>query len=212
MPLMKSVKNLKVKKIFQIAKPWITIIMVFVVLRYSGLLSGLSFVANQALVQSGVMDIDPEGNVTVQNFKYDFTIRDLNDKVIDVSTFKGKVIFLNMWATWCGPCRAEMPSIQQVYDSVDHEKIAFIMLSLDVAENQTKVAGYVRDKSFTFPVYQPASALPNQLQVPTIPTTFVIGKDGKVKMKKSGTANYATEGFIKFLKDLSDEPASSTEK
>jgi thiol-disulfide isomerase/thioredoxin len=206
------IKNEKVKKILQVTKPWITMLLVIAVLRYSGLLSGLSYVANQALVQSGAMDIDPEENVTLQNFKYDFSIRDLNDKVVDVNSFKGKVIFLNMWATWCGPCRVEMPSIQQLYDSVDHEKIAFIMLSLDVAENQTKVAGYVKSKSFTFPVYQPASALPNQLQVPTIPTTFVIGKDGKVRMKKAGTANYATEGFVKFLEQLSNEPEATPGK
>jgi thiol-disulfide isomerase/thioredoxin len=210
--MLEFIKNEKVKKILQIARPWITMLLVISILRYTGLLSGLSYVANQALVQSGAMDIDPEENVTLQNFKYDFSIRDLNDKVIDVNSFKGKVIFLNMWATWCGPCRVEMPSIQELYDSVDHEKIAFIMLSLDVQENQTKVATYVRDKSFTFPVYQPASALPTLLQVPTIPTTFVMGKDGKVKLKKAGTANYATEGFVKFLEQLSNEPEPATDK
>lgn len=177
-------------------------LVVVLVLRYTGILSGMSFLAQQALVDSGAMDIDPEGNVTAQNFHYDFSVRNLDDQVIDVNTFKGKVIFLNMWATWCGPCRAEMPSIQELYHSIDHEKVAFIMLSLDFDENRPKVVRYVKDRSFTFPVYQPASPLPNQLQVPSIPTTFVIGKDGKVKMKKVGTANYSTEKFRKFLEEL----------
>ncbi len=195
------------RKAAKAARPWLTMLVVVVILRYSGILSGVSFLAQQALVGSGAMDIDPEANVTAQNFHYDFSLRDLSNQVIDVNSFRGKVIFLNMWATWCGPCRAEMPSIQQLYDSIDHDQVAFIMLSLDFDENKPKVARYVKERAFTFPVYQPASALPNQLQVPSIPTTFVIGKDGKVKMKKVGTANYATDNFKMFLEKLAAEPA-----
>ena len=120
-----------------------------------------------------------------------------------MNQFKGKTIFLNLWATWCGPCRIEMPSIQKLYDKVDHDKIAFVMLSLDRAEDKEKVEKFVTDKKHNFPVYRPAGALPELLNVPSIPTTFVITPDGKVASKKVGTANYDTEEFKKFLEDLS---------
>ena len=115
---------------------------------------------------------------------------------------KGKVIFLNLWATWCGPCRLEMPSIQNLYNSVDKDKVAFVMLSLDQENQEGKIIQFIKDKGFTFPVYQPASALPNLLRVTTIPTTFIISPDGKVKSKKTGMANYDTEEMREFLKSL----------
>jgi hypothetical protein len=76
------------------------------------------------------------------------------------------------------------------------------MLSLDTDENKGKVVKYIQDKEFTFPVYQPSGSLPEQLHVPSIPTTFVVGKDGKIKSKKIGTANYDTEKFKSFLEGL----------
>ena len=116
---------------------------------------------------------------------------------------KGKVIFLNLWATWCGPCRVEMPSIQSLYNDVDKDKVAFVMLSLDQEDQRSKISKFIDDKEFTFPVYLPASPLPNLLRVNTIPTTFIISPDGKVKSKKVGMANYDTEDMRTFLKDLS---------
>ena len=96
-----------------------------------------------------------------------------------------------------------MPSIQTLYNSVDKEKVAFVMLSLD-QENQTrKVEQFINSKQFTFPVYLPASPLPKLLRVNTIPTTFIIGPDGKVASKKTGMANYDTEEMRLFLKELS---------
>lgn len=199
--------KLPVKKIWTNIKPFVIAIAVLVVLRYTGLMSGLTYYANTALVKTGMMDIRPEKDLAAKDFDYDFHLRDLKDNNLDVNALKGKVIFLNLWATWCGPCRAEMPSIQELYDSIGHEKVAFVMLSLDNPEHQNKIERFIADKKFTFPVYQPASALPKLLQVSSIPATFVIGVDGKVKLKKVGTANYSTEGFRKFLRELTEEKA-----
>jgi thiol-disulfide isomerase/thioredoxin len=183
------------------------IIAILFLLRYSGLLSGISVFTQSALLQTGVMDIKPDDNLMAQPFNYKFTVQDMEGKEVDMGDFKGKVIFLNLWATWCGPCRAEMPSIQELYDKVDHDKIAFVMLSLDLPEHQPKITRYISEKSFTFPVYQPLTALPKQMQVSTIPTTFVVSPDGRIKMKKSGMSNYATEDFQKFLEGLTEIPA-----
>ena len=200
---MREVSRLqKVKKVFEFVKPWALFIVLFLVLRYTGLLSGLSVAAQSALISTGALDINPEKNLPAAPwFNYNFSVKDLEGKTVDMNELKGKVIFLNLWATWCGPCRAEMPSIQKLYDKVKGDKIAFVMLSLDTDENAPKINRFIEQYSFSFPVYRPATAMPNQLRVSTIPTTFVVGIDGKIKMKKTGTANYDTEEFEKFLLD-----------
>lgn len=193
----------KVTKFVRTMRPWALFIGIFLLLKVTGLGNQISYVTQSVLLKAGVMDAQPEESVSKeQTFNYDFTVRDLDGKNLDMKELKGKVIFINLWATWCGPCRVEMPSIQNLYNSVDKDKIAFVMLSLDQENQQGKIIQFVKDKGFTFPVYQPATPLPSLLQVTTIPTTFIISADGKVKSRKVGMANYDTEEMRKFLKSL----------
>lgn len=198
------IENQKVRSLIKVLKPWVSVLALVLILRYTGAISGLSAITQSALFETGVMDFNPEiSNITADpSFDYNFTLQDLKGNVVDVNQFKDKVIFLNLWATWCGPCRVEMPSIHSLYESVDRDKIVFIMLSLDAPESQSKISKYIDKKNFTFPVYVPNESLPKQLNVPSIPTTFVIGKDGEIKSKKVGTANYDTKEFKEFLESL----------
>lgn len=195
----KVFRNKTVIKTWKNLKPWAIFIALFLILRYSGALSGISFLTGTALMQTGVMDANPEEPAVAKKFNYNFSIKDLNGTVIDVHQFKGKTIFLNIWATWCGPCRMEMPSIQKLYSQVDNDKILFVMLSVDRSEDLDKVKNFINDKEYTFPVYTPASTLPSQLQVSIIPSTFVISPDGKIVSSESGAANYDTPEFKAFL-------------
>ncbi len=176
--------------------------LLLIVLRYTGILAGISFAASSALMKIGVMDAQPNDVAVVQLFDYDFSIKDMEGKVIDFNTYKGKTIFINLWATWCGPCRVEMPSIQKLYDRVNHDDIIFVMLSLDDPKNTNKIIHFISDRHFTLPVYQPASALPEELDVRSIPTTLVIDPNGKIVSKKVGAANFDTDKFEKFLTEL----------
>lgn len=193
-----TLKNLAVS-----LKPWIIFIGIFFVLKVTGLGREVSILAQSALLKAGVVDMEPENNTPKeQSFSYDFSVKDLDGKTVDMNDLKGKVIFLNLWATWCGPCRVEMPSIQNLYNTVDKDKIAFVMLSLDQENDRAKIRKFVNDKDFSFPVYQPATPLPKLLRVTTIPTTFIVSPDGKVKSKKTGMANYDTDEMREFLKQL----------
>jgi len=183
-------------------KPWGIIIALFFLLRYTGALSGISYLTNSALLKTGMMDIQPEAPVIAKKFDYNFSLRDLSGNTIDVSEFKGKTIFLNIWATWCGPCRVEMPSIQSLYSKVNQDNIVFVMLSVDRREDFEKVKNFVNEKNYSFPVYTPAGTLPEQLQVRSIPTTFVINADGKIVSHETGAANYDTPDFQEFLETL----------
>ncbi len=194
--------NQKIRTVWKTLRPWVIMGVLFLVLRYTGLLSGISYVTGSLLLRTGAMNASVEEPAVVKSFDYNFKIKDLNGTVIDFNDFKGKTIFLNVWATWCGPCRIEMPSIQKMYDKVDKEKIVFIMLAVDERKDFEKVTKFINEKEYTFPVYVPHEFLPDQLMVRVIPTTFVIDSKGKIASKESGAANYDTEEFKSFLEGL----------
>jgi thiol-disulfide isomerase/thioredoxin len=189
------------KFVKEILKTGLTFVVLLVVLNYTGLIGSLSSATQSAILTTGLLDaeVDITGS---EVFNYDFTIKDLSGKRFSFDQYKGKVVFINLWATWCGPCRSEMAGIQKLYSSIASDSIAFVMLSLDRDTDQEKVVKYVNTKGFTFPVYLPSGRLTQQLTVPSIPTTFVIGRDGKIAAKEVGTTNFNTDKFKKFLRQL----------
>lgn len=143
-----------------------------------------------------------ERNFSDSNFDYGFILKDLQGNKIDASKYKGKVIFLNLWATWCGPCRAEMASIEKLYAGLNKKNIEFVMLSLDRPGAEQNVKNYITTKQFTFPVFMPVESLPQLLNVPSIPTTFIIDKNGKIVAKEVGATNYDTREYKELLEGL----------
>jgi len=184
-------------------KPVALAVLIIVFLQLTGLMSSVSYYSNWAVLQTGLKDASAGSDPVVEKFDYTFTIKDLNDNKINVEQFKGKVIFLNLWATWCGPCRAEMEGIQNLYSKIDKEKVVFIILSLDKEKDKSKIVDYIKKKGFTFSAYQPSGDLPDQLQVPSIPTTFIISKNGMIVRKEVGGMRYDTSKFQKFIEELS---------
>jgi thiol-disulfide isomerase/thioredoxin len=178
---------------------------IILVLFATGNMNGVATLAQSAMLKTGAMNADVSEIDDPQNFDYNFSVTDLKGNGVSMEQFKGKVIFLNLWATWCGPCRAEMPTIQSLFNEVEHDKIAFIMLSLDKPNDREKVINYISKKAFSFPVYMDASSRPELLRVPSIPTTFVISKEGKVISQHVGTTNFNTKKFKKFLLEESSK-------
>jgi thiol-disulfide isomerase/thioredoxin len=189
------------KQVMGLLKPMVSAVLLIVVLQATGLLSSVSVFTQRAAMEVGFMKASPEEvDNAAPDFDYNFSIKDLNGNKISFEQFKGKVVFLNMWATWCGPCRAEMPGIQSLYDKIKADSIEFVILSWDRDSDKPKIEKYIEKNSFTFPVYQRTDYLPDPLQVPTIPTTFIISKAGKLIQKEVGTRNYDTKKMIQYLK------------
>lgn len=185
-------------------KPIVVAALVVVALQVTGLMGAASQATQWALLQTGLRDADDVTSASSTPFDYNFTIKDLQGNRIPFDQFKGKVVFLNLWATWCGPCRAEMPGIQQLYEKSDKEKVAFVMLSIDRDSDRSKVSDYISKRGFTFQAYMPSGYLTEQLQVPSIPTTFVISKEGLIVKKEVGSMEYNTPKFQRFLEELSN--------
>jgi len=183
-----------------LVKTMFSAIIIIGLLKVTGSMDEVTYFTQSAVMKAGVLNVNPKEDESDLRFDYAFTIKDLNGNKVPFDQFKGKVVFLNLWATWCGPCKAEMPGIQKLFSKLDTDSIEFVMLSLDKDVALSKVQAYVKKNQYTFPIYMPAGFLADQLQVPSIPTTFVISKEGKVVLKEVGTRNYDTKKMVEFLK------------
>ena len=133
----------------------------------------------------------------------DAKFSDLKGNIIQLSDLRGKVILLNIWATWCPPCIAEMPDLQRLYDSFQDENLVYIFLSVD--DNKEQVKEFLERKEFTLPIYFPASSLPREIESNTIPSTYVIDKQGRIVMKRKGMAKYNSRSFKAKVRTYLDE-------
>jgi len=190
------------QRFWRTARPWLVSLGLVLILRYVGVLGAISNVTGALMLKTGLMDASVEAPPVLHEFSYDFMLEDMNGNLIDVRQLRGRTLFINLWATWCGPCRVEMPSIEALYKHTDTSRVVFLMISVDDFEQRDRVRKFIADKDFTFPAYMPTGALPTLLQVRSIPTTMIVAPDGKVVVRESGLANYNTRRFQEFLETL----------
>ncbi len=188
-------------------KPLLSAGLLIGFLLVTGLFDDVQYYAQSAVLKTGVLAASTEApEEPPPAFDFQFTLQDMQGNPRAASELKGKVVFVNLWATWCGPCRVEMPSIQKLYEEVgQHPSIAFVILSIDRSEDKEKVRAYIAKKGFTFPVYMPLGYLTEQLNVPSIPTTFIIDKAGRVVQKEVGTTDFGRPRFRAYLEKLAAE-------
>jgi thiol-disulfide isomerase/thioredoxin len=116
----------------------------------------------------------------------------------NLEALKGKVVFINHWATWCPPCRAEMPSLQKLYSDYN-DKTEFIFAT---AETKKVVDRYYSAKEFNLPTYNIVSKVPQQINTNSLPATFILDKEGKVFLDEFGAADWNSSKVRKLLDEL----------
>ncbi|UYQ95794.1 TlpA family protein disulfide reductase [Chitinophaga horti] len=141
-------------------------------------------------------------NVTAFNFE----VQDLNGKKVRLSDYQGKVVILDFWATWCGPCKASFPMMQTAVDRYQHDKdVVFLFIhTLENSANPTKAAAdYITDKKFRFNVLMDLkspetgkNAAARGFEVNAIPAKFVVDKKGIIRFKKVGNAAVGSDAFL----------------
>ncbi|NML66741.1 TlpA family protein disulfide reductase [Hymenobacter sp. RP-2-7] len=124
----------------------------------------------------------------------------LGGQPANLRQFAGKVVLVNMWASWCPPCLAEMPGLQALYQQVDTAKIAFVCISLDANPNRARAL--LKHKGYTLPVFFPAAPLPAPFASSSIPYTVILAPDGRVAASHAGMADYDTPAFRQALEQL----------
>lgn len=153
------------------------------------------------LFSPGVEEVKPStGTAEVKDLS-GIKFKDLSGRTIDLGDLKGKVVFLNFWATWCPPCLAEMPAVNKLYEQFKADKnVGFILVDAD--SDLLKAQKYMDKKGYQLPVYAVASDIPETIFKGSLPTTLVFDKFGRVSYQEIGAANYASDKFIEFIKKL----------
>lgn len=130
-----------------------------------------------------------------------FSFTDANGKLATTADLKGKVVFINFWASWCPPCRAEMPSLKNLYQKLkDNNNFVFLFINED--DDRNKGINYLQKNNFAIPFYEAYADVPVEIFNGRLPTTVVLNKEGKLVLKHTGIAKYDTEKFAKQLTEL----------
>lgn len=121
----------------------------------------------------------------------DFTLTDLNGNIISLSSLRGKNVFLNFWATWCPPCRGEMPDMEKIYQKYKNNE-DFVILAVNLGEDDSKVKSFIEKSKFHFTVLLDSDqSVAEQYQITSIPTSYFIDKDGKITARHVGSMTEA---------------------
>jgi peroxiredoxin len=128
----------------------------------------------------------------------DFTLRDLDGKLHKLSDYRGKVVFLNFWATWCPPCLAEIPAMEQLNEALGNKN--FVMLAINVDEDLEDLQAFAKENPHKFTVLSDADAVVQKLyQVFKFPETFVIDGQGRIVQHIIGGRDWSSAESLKFF-------------
>ncbi|NUO62825.1 MAG: TlpA family protein disulfide reductase [Gemmatimonadaceae bacterium] len=125
-----------------------------------------------------------------------------------LASYRGQVVLLNIWATWCAPCRAEMPSIEKLHREFGPRGLKIVAVSVDDPGQQAAVRDFARDLGLTFEILQdPTHDIQRAYQTTGVPETFVLGKDGVIRKKIIGATDWSSEGTRALVAQLLAEDA-----
>lgn len=129
----------------------------------------------------------------------DFSLKDLNGKKVELKQFKGKILFLNFWATWCGPCKEEMPSLEVLHQQFKEKSFVLLTISVDY-EGEKPVQEFINKHRYTFPVLlDPKCETLDLFEIKAIPITFLVDKKGKMIGKAIGPRDWKSPEVVSLL-------------
>lgn len=129
---------------------------------------------------------EPRSQVALDQLAPDFTLENADGQELRLSDLRGRPVVLNFWATWCVPCKAEMPELQALYDEMG-AGAGFELLAVNIREAPAPAAAYGAELELSFPlVIDPAGRLADSFRVKALPTTYIIDAEGVVRTQHLG--------------------------
>ena len=137
------------------------------------------------LVQDVAAVFSSEDNTGIGSLSPDFVLKSLNGESVSLSKYLGKPIVINFWATWCTPCRYEMPLLESYYENYSNE---MVILAVNLQQSEKDVATFSNELGLTFPILLDVEGSVNKLyQVQGLPTTYFVDREGHIKAVHIGT-------------------------
>ena len=156
----------------------------------------LTFLFLQTLIPISVLGHEDSfakmGVVSPKNEKIapNFILETVTGEKISLKDFKGKAVLLNFWATWCEPCKKELPSMQRIYEELSSEGVEVVAISID-RNKKERVKQYIKNHNLTFPILlDPGQKVRKDYFILGLPTSYLIGIDGKLKGFISGAREW----------------------
>lgn len=131
------------------------------------------------MIKTGVGFFAPKSNEASESQLLDFTVKEISGSPVSLSSLRGKTVLVNFWATWCTPCKEEMPLLQSYYDA--HKEDGFILVGVNVSDDVEDAEAFIRQYGYTFPVWSdPAGNVLIDLNMNGLPTSLVVDAKGNV--------------------------------
>ena len=132
----------------------------------------------------------------------EFSLIGMDEKVHTLKSLEGKFLLVNFWATWCNPCKAEMPTLEAIHKRFDNEK--FTVIGIHVGPGPENIRNYLDISPVSFPIFIDMD-LEYDWGVPGLPTTFLISPEGKMLYRAVGKRDFASPAMESFFVKLVDE-------
>jgi cytochrome c biogenesis protein CcmG, thiol:disulfide interchange protein DsbE len=144
--------------------------------------------------------------ITADRTVPDFSLVDIESRQVRLSDLRGSVVFVNFWATWCGSCVEEIPSIEKLYRQLS-ENPQFKMVTILVKDDLQRASGFMKQNGYTFPVYlNTDESAAKFFGITGVPETFILDKKGLLRHKIIGPAEWDSPGVMENLQILFKEP------
>jgi peroxiredoxin len=130
-----------------------------------------------------------------------FTLQSLDGKTVTLGQYKGDVVMINFWASWCGPCRQEMPLLDDIYKQ--YKDMGFVLLGVNVEPDASNANGWLKKTPVSYPIlYDPKSAVSQLYQVQAMPTTVIIDRQGVVRFVHNGYLPGDEDQYMNSIRSL----------